>query len=118
MPFTWALVFVTTGAIALHLWQRVGPAKATVAMAVISGLYIPGFEAIAAKADWWFYRDVRMLFGLAPIFVVLGEALLALPLPWMASRMANGGDRTAAALGAVEGLVIWATTAGALVLVG
>ncbi len=118
MPFCWALIFVTTGTIGYALQQKLGPLKAPLAMAVISGLYIPGFEAIAAKADWWFYQHVPMLLGLAPWFVVLGEALLALPLPWMATRTATRRWPTGVVLGVVEGLVIWATTVIALRVVG
>jgi hypothetical protein len=118
MPLSWALIFVTNGTVALWLYRKLGGTKAALAMAVISGLYIPGFEAIAAKADWWYYRDVPMLLGLAPLFVVLGEALLALPLPVMAARMARGSLALAAVFGVVEGLIIWATTVLALRVVG
>ncbi len=118
MPFSWALIFVTNGTVALWLYEKLGGWKAAAAMAVISGLYIPGFEAIAAKADWWYYRDVPMLFGLAPLFVVLGEALLALPLPKMASVMSKKGWGVVVGLGVVEGLVVWVTTMLALKLVG
>ncbi|MBK7857763.1 MAG: hypothetical protein IPJ65_03865 [Archangiaceae bacterium] len=118
MPFSWALIFVTNGTIALWLQQKLGGVKAALAMAAISGLYIPGFEAIAAKADWWYYRDVPMLFGLAPWFVVVGEALLALPLPAMAAAMQKRGYALAAGLGVAEGLIVWGTTALALAVVG
>ena len=72
-------------------------------------------EAIAAKADWWYYQNVPMMFGLAPWFVVLGEALLALPLPAFSRRLAQQSSLgVAAGLGAVEGLIIFATTLIAL----
>lgn len=118
MPFSWALIFVTNGTIAYWLWNKLGGWKAALAMAAISGLYIPGFEAIAAKADWWYYQHVPMLMGLAPWFVVLGEALLALPLPAMTAAMQKRGFGFAAGLGVVEGLIVWATTVLALQVVG
>lgn len=118
MPFSWALIFVTNGTVAAWLYTKLTPLKAAVAMAVLSGLYIPGFEAIAARAQWWHYEHVRMLFGLAPVFVVLGEALLALPLPWMCVAMARRSPWVALGLGVVEGLIVWATTALALAVVG
>ncbi|MBL8954007.1 MAG: hypothetical protein JNK82_24735 [Myxococcaceae bacterium] len=118
MPFSWALIFVTNGTIALWFQQKLGGWKAALAMAAVSGLYIPGFEAIAAKADWWYYQHVPMLFGLAPLFVVLGEALLALPLPAMSGAMQKRGFGFAAALGAGEGLFVWLTTVIALAVVG
>lgn len=117
MPFTWALLFITNCSVALWFWNRVGGVRAALLTALLSGLYIPGFEAIAAKANWWFYQDVRML-GAAPAFVVLSEALLALPLPWMASRLAGGSVRMALGLGAVEGLFIFLTTLIALAITG
>jgi hypothetical protein len=119
MPFTWALIFVTNCAVALWLSGKLKPVWAALAMAAISGLYIPGFEAIAAKADWWYYQNVPMMFGLAPWFVVLGEALLALPLPAFSRRLAQQSSLgVATALGAVEGLIIFVTTLIALKVVG
>jgi hypothetical protein len=118
MPFTWALIFVTNCAVALWLSGKLQPVWAAIAMAAISGLYIPGFEAIAAKADWWYYRDVPMLLG-APAFVILGEALLALPLPAFSKRMAQRASfGVTVGLGVVEGLIIFVTTLVALKVVG
>lgn len=119
MPFTWALIFVTNCAVALWLDSKLRPLLAALAMALISGLYIPGFEAIAAKADWWYYQNVPMLFGLAPWFVIVGEALLALPLPMFSRWLAQKGSwKLALGLGAVEGIIIFVTTLIALTLVG
>ncbi len=118
MPFCWALIFVTNGTVGIWLLQKLGGWKAAIALAVMSGLYIPLFEAVAAKALWWHYEKVPMLFGLAPTFVVLSEALLALPLPWMSARLVRDGLRWAVFLGVVEGLFLWAVSALALALVG
>ncbi len=118
MPFCWALIFVTNGTVAVWLFQKLqGGWKAAIAMAIISGLYIPGFEALAAKADWWHYQNVSMFFGLAPNFVVLGEALLALPLPLMCVTLGRRNFGVAVGLGVVEGLVVWGTTVLALAVV-
>ncbi|HEX2733516.1 MAG TPA: hypothetical protein VHM70_18020 [Polyangiaceae bacterium] len=114
MPFTWALIFVTNCSVALWLAGKLKPISAALVMALISGLYIPGFEAIAAKADWWYYQHVPMLFGLAPWFVVLGEALLALPLSWFSTIMRRSSVWVAVGLGALEGLLIFVTTLIAL----
>lgn len=117
MPFSWALIFVTNGTIAAWLFEKLGPRLSPFAMALVSGLYIPGFEALAAKADWWHYQHVPFLLG-APAFVVLGEALLALPLPWMCVALARRGFAVALGLGVVEGLVVFVTTLMALKVVG
>lgn len=117
MPFSWALLVITNGSIAAWLWGRLGPRRSPLAMAVVSGLYIPGFEALAAKADWWHYQHVPFWLG-APAFVVVGEALLALPLPWMCTTLASRRFAVAIGLGVVEGLVVFLTTLVALRLVG
>ena len=118
MPFCWALIFVTNGTVAVWLSQKLGGGiKAALAMALISGMYIPGFEALAAKADWWHYQNVPMLMG-APAFVILGEALLALPLPWMCVTLARRNFGVALGLGVLEGLIVWLTTAIAMSVVG
>lgn len=118
MPFCWALIFVTNGTVAVFLFQKFGGPKAALGMALLSGLYIPGFEALAARAQWWHYEHVPFFLGLAPSFVVLGEALLALPLPWMCVALARRPLGIAVGLGVVEGLVVWLTTIIALKLVG
>lgn len=117
MPFSWALLMVTNGTIAAWLSGKLGAVKAPLAMAIVSGLYIPGFEALAAKADWWHYQNVPFWLG-APAFVVVGEALLALPLPWMTTFFAKRSFAVAIGLGVVEGLVVFVTTLIALRLVG
>jgi len=117
MPFSWALLIITNGTVAAWLYGKLGPVKSPFAMAIVSGLYIPGFEALAAKADWWHYQNVPFWLG-APAFVVLGEALLALPLPWMSTFLARRGFAVAIGLGVVEGLVVFVTTLIALRFVG
>jgi hypothetical protein len=118
MPFSWALIFVTNGAISVWLYQKFGLAKASILMGIISALYIPGFEALANWANWWHYQNVKMLFGLAPWFVILGEGLLALPLPFMNMKLVSRGYALAVALGCLEGLIIFATTLLALEVTG
>lgn len=117
MPFSWALLMVTNGTIAAWLYEKLGSKVAPFAMAVVSGLYIPGFEALAAKANWWHYQNVPFWFG-APAFVVVSEALLALPLPWMTTFLARRSVAVAVALGTVEGLLVFLTTLVALRVVG
>jgi hypothetical protein len=69
-----------------------------------------------------------MCLGLAPWFVVVGDALLALPLPWMTniSPKAPGGKEFVSTdapwrvglLVGIEGLVIWGTSVIAFGLCG
>jgi hypothetical protein len=118
MPFTWALIFVTLGSIALWLRQRLRRAAAP-AIAAAAALYIPGFEAVARLADWCFYQHVPMCLGLAPWFVVVGEALLAVPLPAMADALSTPLPWwRVVLLGVVQGLVIWGTSVIAFGLCG
>ena len=118
MPLSWALIMVSSGMVSVWLYQTLGPVKAVAGVIILSALYIPGFEAMAAKADWWHYQHVRMYRNLAPDFVILGEALLAIPLPWMSVTLARKGFGVAVGLGVVEGLVVFATTLFSLWLVG
>jgi hypothetical protein len=115
MPFTWALLFITNCSVALWLVQKMGKVWGTLVTALVAGLYIPGFEAIAAKADWWYYQHVTM-WGPAPAFVILSEAMLAVPLPWMSGLLTKKKWPVAVGLGVVEGLVIFGTTLLALKL--
>jgi hypothetical protein len=116
MPFTWALIFVTLGAVAVWLVEKTSMMSATLGMVVLSMLYIPGFEAVAKQANWWHYQNVPMMLGLAPWFVVVGEGLLAIPLAWWFVRSTT--HRMALLLGAAQGLVIWLATVVAFWMCG
>ena len=117
MPFSWGLAFVTSGAIALTLYRKIGHWKSILAVAVMSGLYMPFYEGMAAGAQWWYYKDVPAI-GPVPWFVILGEALLALVLPWIAFQLTKRTMRWAVIFGVFEGIFIWITTEIAIRLVG
>lgn len=107
MPFSWAMVLIQLGVLADALRRKFSLLAASLLIAVIGGINIPIYEHLAHLADWWSYRDTPMLFA-APYYVIVAEAILALPLAWFGRLL----DRpkplgTATLLGLAEGVVMF-----------
>ncbi len=119
MPFAWAIIFVQLGYVAWYAGRRYNLAAVCVALAVIGGINIPVYEFLAKFADFWFYQNTPMLFGVTPYYVILAESLLTLALPLVVLPLS---ERTRAglliALAAVESLWIFVAGWIAFALVG
>lgn len=109
MPFAWAVVLVQICAMGDWLADRIrSVAMASVLLAIFSGLYIPIFEHLANEANlWWYECTPTLLTTGAPLYVILAEVLLALPLVWMGKQAQRKADWWwIVLLGLVEGLVV------------
>lgn len=103
MPFAWALVLSQLGIVGGWLAQRLSLAKATVACALLGASMIPLYEHLAKDAGYWWYTKTPMIID-APLYIIVAEFLLSLPLVWM-SRVAPARPWPfSALLGAVLGL--------------
>jgi hypothetical protein len=111
MPVAWFGMLSTGMAIGLALRRRYSVAVSSALVAVALGLYIPLFESFAGLAGWWHYRACAMALGGVPVYIVLGEVLIAVPLVALTERMRRAGPGTAAALGVAQGLWIFAAYA-------
>jgi hypothetical protein len=95
-------------ALAMRLRTRGWSAQAaTLGVSVALGLYIPVYEALAAWAGWWEYRDCAALLGTVPVYIVVGEMLLALPLVAITTRTRRMSHARAALVGVALGLWIF-----------
>lgn len=110
MPFAWSLVIVVMGFFAWWLTNRWGLLRATAVLAVVGGVYIPGFEIMAKYAGFWTYRNSPMVLDAAPYYVIAAEAAICASLPWITRGIESRSWPVIFALGVVEAAWIFATT--------
>ncbi|NMM47685.1 DUF6989 domain-containing protein [Marinigracilibium pacificum] len=107
MPFAWANVFVQLGYYSLLLTRKKGLLFASIAMAILGGMYIPFYENFAKDAEWWWYENVSMFWN-APYYIIICEALISLALPLCTYMIEQKKSYLLAiGLGVLEGLWIW-----------
>ncbi len=103
MPFAWTIVLAQLGVIGGWLASRLSLVRASVACALLGGSMIPLYEHLAHDAGYWSYRDTPMLMN-APLYIIVAEFLLSLPLVWMYGHALHRGRSYSAFLGLLVGL--------------
>ena len=103
MPFAWNIVLAQLGVLGGWFAQRMSFAAATLLLALLGGCMIPVYEALAHTANYWEYRNTPMVMH-APLYIIVSEFLLSLPLVWMGRVGATRPVRFSALLGVVAGL--------------
>jgi hypothetical protein len=111
MPLGWAYVLLQIGYVAWWVMQQRGDTAAIVVSTLLGGTNIPMYEALARRADWWYYQDVPMIIG-APYYVILGEAFIGLALPFLVKPLAARTVAWSVWLGLALGL--WTLVSGVL----
>lgn len=109
MPVAWLGMLSAGIALGEVLRRRLPLAASSVLVAAAMGVYVPLYEALAAHAGWWTYERGPRAIGAVPVFIVLGEVLLALPLVAVSGRLTRAGAAEAAGWGALQGLWIFAS---------
>jgi len=117
MPFAWTIVLAQLGIIAGWLGKRLSVLQASVACALLGGSMIPLYEHLAHDAGYWWYRDTPMVWN-APLYIIVAEFLLSLPLVWMYRHAQHRSRRYSAFLGVVAGLWMMPSVVIAWWLVG
>lgn len=82
MPFAWTLVLAQLGVVGGWLAERMSLVKASLVCAAMGGSMIPLYEHLAFEARYWWYTDTPMVWH-APLYIIVSEFLLTLPLVWM-----------------------------------
>lgn len=103
MPFAWTLVLAQLGVVGGWLAQRMSFAWATLACALLGGSMIPLYEHLAHEAGYWTYVATPMVWN-APLYIIVAEFLLSLPLVWMHRVALARPWRFSAWLGLAAGL--------------
>lgn len=103
MPFAWTLVIAQLGVVGGWLAQRMSRLRATLLCALLGGSMIPVYEHLAWQAGYWWYERTPMVMH-APLYIILAEFLLVLPLVWMHGVAMRSALWVSAALGVAAGL--------------
>lgn len=82
MPFAWMLVLTQLGILGGWLARHLPMWRASLLCALLGGINIPLYEAMAYYAGYWAYDDTPMVFH-APLYIALSEFLISLPLVWV-----------------------------------
>jgi hypothetical protein len=117
MPFAWGGLLTSNILLGVVIHRRTSLLRASLLITVLTGIYIPAYEYIAHASGWWSYRDTPMLFDVVPIYIVLGEALVGVPLVWVGTRLEQVTAARAALLGCAVGLLIFVAYACCYVLI-
>jgi hypothetical protein len=78
---------------------------------------IPLYEWWAKDAAWWYYQDTAM-WGAVPLYIILGELLIAGGLVLLIERLDERPWSMVLLLGVGQGFLIWAAYAASYSLVG
>lgn len=117
MPVAWFGMLTAGLAFGMLLRREGWSVAATSALVALAlGIYIPVYEALAVIAGWWRYQHCALLFGVVPVYIVLGEILIAIPLCAMAERLRRAGPGFAVIAGVGQGLWMFASYALAWLL--
>jgi len=117
MPFAWGVVLVQTAYIGWRMLGLLGRWPAVGLTGLLGAATIPLYEWWAKGAIWWYYRNTRM-WGVVPLYIILGEFLIAGGLVLLVARLEERPWWAAPLLGVVQGLWIWGCYAVAFALVG
>jgi len=117
MPFAWGAVLVQTAYVGGRLLETIGLGPAVLLTGLLGAVTIPLYEWWAKGAIWWYYQNTRM-WGAVPLYIILGEFLIAGGLVVLIHRLVERPWWLVLLLGVVQGLWIWLSYALAFALVG
>jgi hypothetical protein len=118
MPFAWGGLLTSNVLLGVILHRRTSLLTASLLVTALTGLYIPLYEYLAHASGWWSYRDTPMLLDVVPLYIVLGETIVGMPLVWIGVRLEQVTAVGAAMLGCAVGLLIFVAYAFAYALTG
>ena len=116
MPLGYSVILVQFGWVAWRVMQRHGMWASVLVTGAIGGLNVPIYEYFAKGAGYWTYHDTGMLFNTVPYYIPAGEIIFMAVLPPLVRLMERSRMRTAAALGLVEGAIMYVAWGAAFAL--
>ncbi len=109
MPFAWAVVLIQVGYLG-WLYAQSHPMLPAMGISFLIGmLFIPTFETCAKFADWWFYKPSSPMLLNTPIYIIIGEGLIALVLPLIYNKEMKETYLFSGTAGILQGLWIFAS---------
>ena len=106
MPFLWGTMTLRTAFISWVVTKKYGLLLSTVMMAITGAFMGTFWESLALEARWWYYVSDHMIFK-APIFIVVGEILFSMCIPYSFCKLGEGKVWHAVPIGIVLGFSIW-----------
>lgn len=107
MPFSWAVVLMQMGYIGHLITDKIGWLKSGICVMLIGALMVPLYEKWAISSGWWYYQNVQE-FHDVPLYVILAEGLLMLPIPYFVEKLKEGKSfLPSVGYGALEGVVMF-----------
>lgn len=106
MPFCWAGMLLTFGLLGNYFSNRIGIVMGSILSSVIMGVYVPLYEQMAFSANWWSYKNSPSI-GDVPLFIIIGEFLIGLPLTYLIRKSMNARREWLTVNGIIIGLWIW-----------
>jgi hypothetical protein len=107
MPFAWSNILLQLGFVGILITRKWGIIKASIALGIAGGMYIPAYEHLAKDAGWWWYNSNTSMILNAPVYVIVCEALISLSLPAMLYYSSHHNLRRTAYAGLLEGVWIF-----------
>ncbi len=108
MPFAWAVILVQVGYLSWLFSKKVSQFKTFLIAFAIGACFIPLFETCALYADWWYYNPYKIMLFNTPLYIIVGEGLIAASLPFIFQKIMNKNFIKIILLGIVLGLWIFA----------
>ncbi|MDX1931522.1 MAG: hypothetical protein SFU56_02840 [Capsulimonadales bacterium] len=104
MPVAWMVVSIQIGYLGSRMIDRFGEWTGAFLTALLGAVNIPFYEEMARYANWWQYRDCRMLPGThTPLYIILAELFIGFCLAPLAHRTLKEGSWSRAVLYGVLG---------------
>jgi hypothetical protein len=105
MPFSWLVVLMQLCFIAFLLANKLKKWQTSIALALLGGAMIPLYEHWAIGAKWWDYVNTPKFYDV-PYYIMVAEAILVLPLPYMMADIDKQKWYMPVIYGIGEGLVM------------
>lgn len=106
MPMSWAGILLSMGFFGWMVARKHGLVKGMLFATVVTGIYVPSYEALAHYAGWWTYSGCPMV-GVVPWYIIIGEALVGAMMVPLVKKVIDGrGYLVAALAGVAAGLWI------------
>jgi hypothetical protein len=106
MPLSWAGILLSMGYLGWVVQRSKGWLWGLAVATLVTGIYVPLYEALAHYAGWWTYSNCPM-WGVVPWYIIVGEALVGLALmPLVTLVLQRTSLLRAFGLGALAGIWI------------
>ncbi len=111
MPFSWSIVMTQFGYLAWWMTQRWGLGIATILTGILGAVNLPTYEFLAKQAGFWYYQNATMVFfNSTPVYVIVGEFLLTLSIPYIVRQVERSRVLGIVAWAGVQSILIYLST--------